>query len=280
MPPARRGARPGVRTAGTKPRAGKVDDRENPQRMEVAEVIVEIQDLSTFQESINILVYGPSGHGKTDLIGSAPNATFLSTESGTVTAKMAGSKAKLMRVPTWEHVVKGIEIAGQTLGPKDWLLVDSVTKMQRLFLDWILRMNFEGNSNRDRDIPAIQDHQKWQNGFMRFVDTLVNAPYNTIMTATQMHKEDEEGDDLIMPHIIGKNYEISDYVQAQVDVMLHYSLHKDGKKIYRRALAQPDPPYRAKDRFSALGYYQDVDNGDHEAMADFIGMIEDARASA
>jgi AAA domain len=268
MPP-RRGAR---RQTATK-------EREDPTSLEEAAVTVEIEDLASYRESTNILIHGPSGHGKTVLAGGAPNATFMSTEKGAVAAKIAGSKAGIMRVPTWEHVVAAADLADRRLGPDDWLIVDSLTKMQVLYIRWILRAIHEQNAARDLDIPAIQDHQKWQNGFKRFCDRLIDAPYNVIAITTSMYKEDENGDDLVIPELTGKNYTISNYVSSQFDVGVYYAVAPQKSRtepMMRRALFQPYPPYWAKDRYNALGRWQDIEDGDYGAMADFIAMIKEA----
>jgi hypothetical protein len=245
--------------------------------MEVDEVEVEIEDLASFDESKNILLFGPSGVGKTVLAGGAPNATFFSTEKGVVAAKRAGHKAGLIRVPTWEHCVAGLKVADDRLGPEDWMVVDSLPKMQMLYIRWILRMNNIKNGSRDLDIPAIQDHQKWQNGFMRFVDHIVDAQYNSILIATQMMSEDEEGEERVLPAIQGKKGAIAEYVCAQTDVNLYYSVSAEasskGKRV-RRALAQPEPPFHAKDRFNCLGDYVDVVDGDYGAMRGIIERIQ------
>lgn len=223
------------------------------------------------------MIYGPSGHGKTRLAAFAPNATFLSTEKGVVSAKAAGSEARLIRTPSWEHVVAGKKKADAELGPGDWLILDSLTKMQVLMIRWILRKINATSPHRDLDIPAIQDHQKWQNYFKRFVDELIDAPYNVIFICTTMLREDEEGDDQVLPAITGRGQEICDYVCAQMDVTLYYALSDktpDGEPI-RRALAQPFPPYtRCKDRYDVLGFYVDVPNGYNDAMSDMIYAIE------
>jgi hypothetical protein len=245
--------------------------------MEVDEVEVDIEDLGSFAESINILLYGPSGVGKTVLAGGAPNATFFSTEKGVIAARRAGHKAGLIRVPTWEHVVAGLKVADARLGPEDWLIVDSITKMQMLYIRWILKVNNQRNGSRDLDIPAIQDHQKWQNGYMRFIDHIVDAQYNSILIATQMMKEDEEGEDMILPAITGKGYAIAEYVCAQTDVNLYYNVSATASTddmTIRRALAQPYPPYHAKDRYNCLGKFVDVEENDFGAMNGIIGSIQ------
>lgn len=272
MASVKRGAR---KTRSTSRR--QADDE--PQALLEDEVTVEIEDLATFDESINILLYGPSGSGKTVLAGGAPNATFLSTEKGVVAAKRVGHKTGLIRTPDWEHVVAGLKLAEQRLGPDDWLIVDSITKMQILYVRWILKVNNIRNSSRDLDIPAIKDHQKWQNGFMRFIDKICDAPYNSIMVATSMIKTDEDGEDIVLPNITGKDYAISSYVCAAADVALYYDVSKVAStddNTVRRALAQKYPPFFAKDRYNCLGKWIDVAEGEFWAMNDIIGMIYEA----
>lgn len=268
MPPAKRGA--------PRRRQSARQAKESPQSLEEERVSIEIESLADFNESINWMIYGPSGAGKTVLAGGAPNATFLSTEKGVVSAQRTGSKASLVRAPTWEHVVGALDVFDEKLGPDDWVIIDSHTKMQMLYIRWILRKIHEQNESRDLDIPAIQDHQKWQNGFMRFTDRIVDAAYNSIFICTEMIKEDEEGEDIVLPQITGKNYAISNYCRAQMDVVCYYDVVPQKKRndpVLRRALFQPYPPYVAKDRYNVLGRWQDVEEGDYTAMADFIEMI-------
>lgn len=274
-------ARRGTRTTATKRRNAK-QEREDPESLEAVIPEIEINDLETHNESKNILVYGPSGHGKTVLVGGAPNGVYMSTEKGVVSAKVVGHKARLMRTPTWEHCLAAMAKADAELGPEDWLLCDSGTKMQVLYYRWILRTIKEAKPNRDLDIAAIQDHQKWQKGFQRFVDHMIDAPYNMVMVATPMTREDEEGEDAVMPHFEGKGMTISQYITAQFDVVLYYAVSKIASEkaghTVRRALAQPHPelPYVAKDRYRALGDFWEVDPGNYWAMAEMIEAIEDS----
>lgn len=274
---ARRGAR---KPAASSRRRTREEGRENPQALETEEVTVEIEDLEAFNESTNILLYGPSGHGKTVLAGGAPEGptgrppTYLTTEKGIVSAQRAGLNAKLIRAPTWEHVVAGKRKLDETLEPGDWAIIDSLTKMQVLQLRWILRIINADNPGRDLDIPAIQDHQKWQNYFKRFVDELIDAPYNCIFVCTDMFRDDEEGEDIVLPAITGKDYEICNYIRAQTDVNLYFRATERSGELIRRALAQPIPPYVAcKDRYNVLGKWIDIPEGYYGAMSDIIEAI-------
>jgi hypothetical protein len=266
----RRGARASKPGTATTARQGNTRSADRPK------VEVKDEQLEDFNESVNILVYANSGVGKTTLIGSAPNPTWLSTEKGVVSAKRAGHTGRLWRAPTWEHVEVGVERAEKELGPEDWLLVDSVSKMQVLLGRWWLGRQHEENDARDLDIPQIQDYQKFQNMYMRFIDRLVDAPCNVIFTATAMSNEDPEGETLVLPAITGKGYSISNYCCAQMDLVLYYGVARQQDKqadTVRRILAETFPPWFAKDRYSVLDRFTDVYPEEYDTMAWIIEQI-------
>jgi AAA domain len=272
----------GVRKARTA--SGGGGGRGNAEALEVDVVSIEVEQMSAYDEPKNICVYGPSGHGKTTLVSSAPNATFLTTEKGLSSAKMAGSSAQIMRAYDWEHVVAGKNKAIEMLGKDDWLIVDSGTKMQVLYMRWILKKQNQANSVRSLDIPSLPDHQQYQNGFKRFCDEIMDAHFNTIMVFGEMEIPGEDEEMQFVPHIEGgKTYQIMRYITSQFDVGIRYSVSKSlstpGHTV-RLALAQPAPPYWAKDRYTALGDYQTVEPGDFTAMAEFIEMMDEAMAGA
>jgi hypothetical protein len=250
-----------------------------------ADVEIVEEDLATSGRTAtkNILIHGPSGHGKTLLAGGAANGdrpvTFLSTETeGVASARAVGSQARLWRCPTWEHAVAGVRKAEQEFTIDDWLVVDSGTKMQEMYMRWILQREHDVNQLRDLDIPAIQNHQKYQNGFKRWTDRLIDGDFNVIFITTSMTADDAEGEERIIPHLLGKKGEISDYVSAQFSVALYYAVARESRDmrgpVVRRALAQPYPPWYAKDRYMALGKFWDVEEGDYFAMSAMIEAIE------
>src|SRR6266567_4774607 len=277
MPP--RGARRTTPVRATK---------EAPAILQAAEVDIVVEDMEEFakNESKNIAIYGPSGVGKTVLAGGAPNSVFLTTEKGLSSAQRSGSKAKVMRAYDWEHVLAGLNKADETLGEDDWLIVDSGTKMQVLYMRWIPRMQNAANSNRSLDIPALQDHQQYQNGFKRFCDHIIDARYNSIFVFGEMEIPGEDDEMEKVPHIEGgKTYQVCRYIIGQFDVGIRYSISRSLSEpghTVRLALTQPTENCWAKDRYMALGDWQTVEPREFDAMAQFIDMInnpEEANAS-
>jgi hypothetical protein len=238
--------------------------------------------LQAFAESINMMLYGDPGSWKTGTAGMAPRAVFLSTEKGVVAAKRLGSTAQVLRCPDWDSVEAALDWIDANPDAYDWLIIDSLTKMQVLLIRWILEVAKEDNEARDLDIPAIQDHQKWQNMFKRFVDRIVDMPINTIFIATAMHKEDAEGEDLVIPDIQGKDYAISGYITAQMDVVMFIGVEgrpgEDEDSVHYMLTEAWGPYQWCKDRFMALPRRIDITEGDTSIMPKIIQRIERSAA--
>lgn len=240
----------------------------------VAKRPVAIRELADFNESINVLIYGDSGVGKTVLGGTAPDTLFLSTEQGTISAKRQGSSAKVWRIMTWEDLEEAYKwLRDNPDHGFKWVVLDSVTKMQEQLKRDVLDKRVEKRGDSDPDIPEIADHQKFQNKFKRFITAFIELPVNVLFTATTMRKEDEEGEDLVLPNIDGKGYAIANYACAEMDVVAYYGLsrNKKDKTVVRRLLTQSTPPYFAKDRYDVLGKIMD-----NPTMPEIIKLIEDS----
>ena len=236
------------------------------------------EELEDFNETINMIIHGDPGVGKTVLAMAVPNATLLSTERGAVAAKRAGHTGRLWRAPSWPHVEAALDRADNEMGPEDWLVVDTGTKMQVLLWRHWLWLQHEENDARDQDVPQIQDHLKFQNMFMRFYDRLADAPYNTIMLAWSMHKDDPDGESIVLPQILGKDYAISNYCCGVSDMVLYYGVARSKDKrspTVRRLLAETYPPYFAKDVYHVLPRWTDIQHEDYTAMARIVKAIQE-----
>lgn len=216
--------------------------------------------LEAYDESINMMIYGDSGVGKT-VFGGTSGGLILGLESGVISAKRQGSTADLWPVTAWEDVQNCyVWLRDNPNHGYSWLVIDSITDMQEKLLRWILdRAVRDSKGTRDPDIPAIQDHQKWQNMLKRFINQFNDLPVNVCYTALEMKRENEEAEDLILPLLLGKDYEISQIACGKMHVVGRMSKKvigkDDGRKTIRRIQFEHIPPYFAKDRYDCLPRY-------------------------
>lgn len=217
--------------------------------------------LSAYDESINMLVYGDSGVGKTVFGGTAGDALLVGLENGLISAKRQGSTAKAWIVKKWEDLEECYKyLRDNPNHGYRWVCIDSITDMQEKLLRYILDGAMADNKNRDPDIPAIQDHQKWQNMLKRFVNSFNDLPVNVCYTALEMRRENEEAEPLNLPLLLGKDYEISQTICGKMHVVGHMSTKvisgkDDTRKTMRRIQFEHIPPYFAKDRYDCLPRY-------------------------
>lgn len=228
-----------------------------------------IISLEDTDESINMLVYGPSGVGKTVFAGSAKKVLFLAAEAGTVSAKRQKSKADVWPIHSWEDIEAAYSWLYDSEEDEeghgyDWVVIDSVTQMQQLALRSILDNAVAENAQRDPDIPAIQDHQKWQNMFKRFIGAFCDLEVNVLFTALVRNEEDEEGEQFVTPDIQGKGYQMSQAVCGMMSCYGFMSIKRksvkgaDGEKKIkrvRRITWQDTGVIRGKDRYDVLAPY-------------------------
>lgn len=213
----------------------------------------QIQDLDDFTESINILCHGDTGAGKTVLWAQLPRMLILALEEGTVSAKRRGSTAKVWRCPTWQEFVKAREWVGDNPDAFEFVLIDSVTKAQQLCIKRIMQLVVEQNPKRDPHIPAQGEHFKWQLMMKEMVSDWNELPVNVIWLARSMNKEDPEGEDIVVPLIEGKDYQISAWVCGEMHLLCY--LKKERKKdgsIDRVLYTNDHPTFWSKDRYDCL----------------------------
>lgn len=253
-----------VAAAGTRRRKAKPKAAVKPQ-------FISIQDL---EDHKNVLIYGDSGSGKTVFAGSADDVLFISCErNGAASAKAFGSDAKVWRIKKWADLEDAYNwlMENPDHGFK-WVVLDSLTQMQQMALRAILDDVVAENASRDLDVPAIQDHQKWQNMFKRFVLAFCDLDTNCLFTALALRADDEEGEPFLTPDIAGKGYQISQYVCGQMSAYGYLKVvsavvrDSEGKPVkdknnviqreeFRRIIWKDTGKVRGKDRYNVLAPY-------------------------
>lgn len=225
----------------------------------------DIEDLEDYTESINILCHADTGAGKTVMWSRLPNVLILAVEDGAVSAKRWEKDhprpktlgiIKVVKVKTWAKLVEMYEWLRDNDHPFDWILIDSITAAQTRCLRGIMDKAVKDNPKRDPDIPAIQDHFKWQLLMKRMVTDFNELPVNVVWLARSMNKEDPDGEDIVVPLIEGKDYQISAWVSGEVHLLCYLKKERKGKgdsaKLVRKLYTNEHPMYWCKDRYNIL----------------------------
>ena len=197
--------------------------------MAIQSKIVSLEEEDDF---VNLLVYGMSGAGKTVFGGSGKNVLFLAPEDdGTLSAKRMGSKAQKWPIKKWSDLQEAYDWLEENEDSHgfDWIVIDSATEMQQMLLRDILESANRENEKRDLDIPALADHQKWQNKFKRFVKAFNALPINVLWLALARSEEDQNKEDFLCPDIAGKKYQMA---QAFASYMTSYGYLEVAERVY------------------------------------------------
>lgn len=234
---------------------------------------IEITALSESNPSVNMLVYGDSGAGKTVLGGTAPNALILAVESGTISAARRGSKASVVECQTYEQFAevlnglrKGVVVNPATGKPFTWIVVDTLTTLQNKLAEHITTKAHASNPARSPIIMDMLGWQEWANTYQRVVHAFNDLNENVLYLAHAMRSEDEELDPIVLPDVKGKlgtgdPTAMSRWTMGTVDLFGYLAVAKkrgpDGEPEKRRLIVERRDGYFGKDRFDLFGGHID-----------------------
>jgi hypothetical protein len=252
---------------------------------------VNIQDMEDYTESQNWLLYGPTGSGKTPWASQQPRTLIIACDSsGWVSAKRAGSRAKITRVYQWADFEAIYHHLRRNPSAYDWVIIDTITMAQTRLLRAILELEHKRSpAKRSLYIPAIQDHQLWQNMLKNMVTDFNELPFNTVWTAQEMTRENGEGDPIVWPLLPGgkEGYEMASWLCSQMDVVarIGVSMRRKGGNVrpVRAVLMESRPPYEpCRDRFGVLPKSAVIRDGDENrvTMQELTKLIAEAPPEA
>lgn len=243
-------------------------------------------DLEDFHESLNILVHAYPGTGKTRFGATAPNSVFLSAEPGVISAARGRDKngiQSVVKARNWSDALDFLRAAENgDYSHRDWVVVDTVSTLQEKNMKWVVAESIKKKPGQDPDIPEIQNYMKSQNSFMRWWEGMIDLPMNVLFLAHTMRVDDNEGDILVMPSLMGgekKGWKVANYCMGLVNAVGFMDRRGSSKDPVIRTLWQPwydsenSVRYVAKDHFAALGRSSD-NLSMPEVIARIMGSVE------
>jgi hypothetical protein len=169
-----------------------------------------IQKLSEDPKFWNILIYADSGTGKTVFAGSDLKVLFIAPEDdGLMSAQRMGSSADKIAVAKWEDIKQAYDYFSENpdqLSDYNVLSIDSITEMQFLAKDYVLRMSRDEKirKGQDPDKLQLQDYGTLHELVEQMVRGFNDLPVNVLWTATSKKVEDADGNEFLVPELQGK----------------------------------------------------------------------------
>jgi hypothetical protein len=210
-------------------------------------------------KTINVLVYGDSGVGKTVFAGSSqlvPEMTpvlLIDIEGGALSLTHTYPEVDVVRVQTWDEM-QGLynELHAERHKYKT-VILDSLTEIQKFSMYNIMKEVVDDNPERDPDIAGMREWGKNIEQMRRYVRAFRDLPINTIFTALAREDKDNRGQITKKPSLSGK---LAGEVAAFLDIVLYYYVKnvKQGDEVVRQRLmlTSATDTTTAKDRTGKL----------------------------
>ena len=186
------------------------------------------------QITVNMLVYGPPGVGKTTFASTAPKPLIIDLENGTMS--LLGRDVDVAQVETLSDAREAIKYALNN-GYKT-VVIDSITRYAELQLEEILREN-------KRDTARIQDWGEVVKRIKKLIWTLQSKSINTIFIVLETEEKDEES--LVKRPAVPGQLKVA--IPAIVDIVGYMRIRKGGERVVS---VKPSPKWYAKDRSGKL----------------------------
>lgn len=216
-----------------------------------------ITKISESKPFLNILIYGSSGVGKTRLAGSADDVPemrkvlFIDVEGGTLTLQNSPyNGVDIVRVKSWADMQRVYDDLYRGTHGYTTVIIDSLTEIQKLSMDKIMRNLIEDNETRDADVPGIREWNINIEQTRKFVRLFRDLPMHTIITALDKSEQNKRtGQIKRKPSLSGK---VADEVAAFLDIVVYLYVKEVGDENKRLLLTYHTEDTVAKDRSGLL----------------------------
>lgn len=194
-------------------------------------------------QTINLLVYGESGVGKTVLAGSADAVPemrpvlVIDIEGGSLSLASTYPDVNVVRVQNWQQMQDVYnELADGKSGYRT-VILDSATEIQKFSMYNIMMDVVAKDAGRDPDIPSMREWGKNIEQIRRLVRAFRDLDMNVIFTALAKSDTNKRtGTITKKPYLSGK---LADEVAAFLDIVVYYyikTVSVDGEDVKKRLL--------------------------------------------
>lgn len=211
------------------------------------------------EPTINVLIYGKAGTGKTVLSGSASMvegmspALLVDVEGGTNSLRNTYPGVDTVRITTWMELLEVCDFIADGDHSYKTLIIDSLSEVQKLNMYYSMR---KAGKNPMEEKADWDDWGKNLESMRFFVRTTRDLPINVIWTALLDESSDKKtGKTMRMPYFTGK---FKQEIAAIPDEVFYYYIRdiydeeKDEEVPTRVLLTSSTDDTVAKDRSGQL----------------------------
>lgn len=195
---------------------------------------LKIEKVRERQASMNLMIYGKSGVGKTRLVGSAwevpemRRVLYIDVEGGIMTLRKDFPEVETVRIRSWKDmqaIYDELYAGGHGF---ETVILDSLTEIQKFNMDQIMINLINSNDDRDMDVPSLREWGKNLEQIRRFVRAYRDLPVNVLFTCLEREDKDRMGRPIKLPSLSGK---MAGEVAAFLDIVLYYNMKEvDGEQ--------------------------------------------------
>lgn len=197
----------------------------------LADLLERVNESPMYNTKHKILIYGPSGVGKTTLYDGIKDALILDVEEGTSVLRkrdeMLSNGSRIFPLKSWEDLQGIFELIQTGQLSFTNIVLDSITDMQELCKDHVLE-----TQNRRRiseETPSQQDYGVISERMRKMLRNFRALDSNIIYIARERHLKDEEtGAERVRPDVAGK---LQDDLPGAMDVTAYMASNNEGTRI-------------------------------------------------
>lgn len=205
---------------------------------------------------LKTLIYAPSGHGKTTLLGTAQADSrtspmlILDFEGGL--QSLAGLDIDTIHIDSWDGFYDVYDELVKGKHNYKSVAIDSITEVHTFSLLTILAE--EGPTRKDDAVLQMQDYGKSTIQMRRLLRAFRDLPLHVFFTALAKETTDPREGTIKVPALGGQ---LAEEVPAMQDIVAYLALEKkaDGQDALRTLLLKNIPRFRCKIR---TGWNRDV----------------------